>query len=121
MAPHLTLGRKSYTAESAEPRLLGRFVAVFNMMIAYDAMDGTAQTVEVVLSTADQAAAIREANAVMQAGLLLNRELGLPSVVGGDLVFQAPNPAGSEGGIELVPPHRIAGVKLTPVPQEEGI
>jgi hypothetical protein len=94
---------------------------VFNMMIAYDAMDGTAQTVELVLSTADQAAAIREANAVMQTGLLLNRELGLPPVVGGDLVFQAPNPVGSEGGIELVPPHRIAGVRLIPVPQEEGI
>jgi hypothetical protein len=94
---------------------------VFNMMIAYDATDGTAQTVALVLATADQAAAIREANAVMRTGLLLNRELGSPTVVGGDLVYQAPNPVGSEGGIELIPPHRIAGVRLMPVPQEEGM
>jgi hypothetical protein len=91
---------------------------MFNMTIAYDAPDGTEQTVELVLSTEDQGAAIREANAVMKAGLLLNRALGLPPVVGGDLVFQVPNPAGSEGGIELIPSHRITSVRLTPVPQQ---
>jgi hypothetical protein len=91
---------------------------MFNMTIAYDGTDGTMQTVDLLLATGDQGAAIREANAVMQAGLLLNRELGLPSVVGGDLVFQVANPAESEGGIELVPPHRITSVRLTPVPQE---
>jgi hypothetical protein len=90
---------------------------MFNMTIAYDAPDGTAQAVELVLSTDDQATAIREANAVMKAGLLLNRELGPASVVGGDLVFQVPNPAASEGGIELVPSHRITSVRLRPVPQ----
>jgi hypothetical protein len=89
---------------------------VFNMTIAYDAPDGTARTVDLLLATEDPAAAIREGNAVIKAGLLLNRELGLPPVVGGDLVFQAPNPVGSERGIELVPPHRIASVRLTPVP-----
>ena len=57
--------------------------------------------------------------AVVKAGLLLNRELGLPAVVGGDLAFQAANPAGSEGGIDLIPPHRIAGVRLTPIPPQQ--
>jgi hypothetical protein len=90
---------------------------MFNMTIAYDTLDGTAEVVELMLSTDDQAAAIREANAVMKAGLLLNRELGVPPVIGGDLVFQMPNPAVSEGGIELIPSHRIIHVRLTPVPQ----
>jgi hypothetical protein len=91
---------------------------MFTMKIAYTVLDGTAKKVELVLATSDMAAAIREANAVMKAGLLLNRELGLPAVVGGDLVFQAANPVGSEGGIELIPPHRIASIELTPVPQQ---
>jgi hypothetical protein len=91
---------------------------VFTMKIAYTVLDGTTKKVELVLTTSDTAAAIREANAVIKAGLLLNRELGLPAVVGGDLVFQGANPAGSEGGIELIPPHRIASVELMPLPQQ---
>jgi hypothetical protein len=92
-------------------------LAMFTMTIAYASLDETTKTVELVLATNDTGSAIREANAVVQAGFLLNRELGLPAVVGGDLVFQVANPAGSEGGIELIPPHRIASVRLTPVPQ----
>jgi hypothetical protein len=91
---------------------------MFTMTIAYTVLDGTAKTAELSLATDDTATAIREANAVMKAGLLLNRELGLPAVVGGDLVFQVANPVESEGGIELIPPHRIASVRLTPVPQQ---
>jgi hypothetical protein len=91
---------------------------MFTMRIAYTVPDGTAKKIELVLATNDTAAAIREANAVIKAGLLLNRELGVPAAVGGDLVFQAANPAGREGGIELIPPHRIASVELTPVPQQ---
>jgi hypothetical protein len=91
---------------------------MFTMTIAYTVLDGTAKTAELSLATDDTAAAIREANAVMKAGLLLNRELGLPAVVGGDLVFQVANPVASEGGIELIPPHRIASVRLTPVAQQ---
>jgi hypothetical protein len=90
---------------------------MFTMTVAYTVVDGTAKTVDLVLATDDTASAIREANAVMKAGLLINRELGPPSVVGGDLVFQMANPAGNEGGIELIPPHRIASVGLAPVPQ----
>jgi hypothetical protein len=93
-------------------------LAMFNMAIEYQVLDGTAKTVELVLATDDTATAIREANAVVKAGLLINRETGMSPVVGGDLVFQVANPAGSEGGIELVPPHRIASVRLTPVPQQ---
>ena len=91
---------------------------MFNMAIEYEISDGTAKTVELVLATEDTATAIREANAVVKAGLLINRETGAPPVVGGDLVFQVANPAGSEGGIELIPPHRIASVRLIPVPQQ---
>ena len=98
------------------PHASSEIPKVFNMTIAYDASDGTARTVDLLLATEDPAAAIREGNAVMKAGMLLNRDPGLPPVVGGDVVFQAPNPVGSEGGIELVPPHRIAGIRLTPVP-----
>jgi len=89
---------------------------VFNMCIAYDAPDGTARTIDFLLATSDLSAAIREGNAVLKAGMLINRESGMSSVVGGDLVFQAPNPVDGEGGIELVPPHRITSVKLTTVP-----
>ncbi|HZA66870.1 MAG TPA: hypothetical protein VE592_07960 [Geminicoccaceae bacterium] len=89
---------------------------MFTMTVGYTVLDGTAKTVEIVLATDDTASAIREANAVVKAGLLVNRELGVPAVVAGDLVFQVANPVGTEGGIELIPPHRIAGVRLTPVP-----
>lgn len=86
------------------------------MTIAYDAPDGTTRTVDLVLTTNDPATAIREGNAVIKAGMLISREGGVPSLVAGDLVFQAPNPVGGDGGIELVPPHRIANVRLTPLP-----
>jgi hypothetical protein len=93
-------------------------LAMFTMTVTYNVSDEEAQTVDLSLATDDTAAAIREANAVIKAGLLLNKDLGPPAVVGGDLVFQVANPAGGEGAIELIPPHRIASVKLTPVPPQ---
>ena len=90
---------------------------MFTMTVAYNVLDGTVKTVEIVLATDDQASAIREANAVLKAGLLVDKASGPPAVVAGDLVFQQANPVGGEGGIELIPPHKIASVRLTPVSQ----